>query len=147
MHCDPYVVTVYSFVAHSRPALYIPADFPAGLVARQKQNCSPLPELKCLDISIHRLSVVNEWQDFHLPMCQPRLAVTWFNVPAKCHCGSLWKRRTVENQPRKDYLINRIILPSILSQLCDNVKREQENNQSIFVIKVCHPLLFLFGAI
>lgn len=72
-------------------------------------------------------------------MCQPRLAVTRFNVPAKCHFGCLWNQRTIETLPHKDYLINRIISPSILSQLCDNVKREQENNQSIFVMKLCHP--------
>lgn len=72
-------------------------------------------------------------------MCQPRLAVTRFNVPAKCHFGSPWNQRAIETLPRKDYLINRIISPSILSQLCDNVKRERENNQSLFVMKVCHP--------
>lgn len=72
-------------------------------------------------------------------MCQPRLAVTRFNVPAKCHFGCLWNQRAIETLLHKDYLINRIISASILSQLCDSVKREQENNQSIFVMKVCHP--------
>lgn len=72
-------------------------------------------------------------------MCQPRLAVTRFNVPAKCHFGCLWNQCAIETLPHKDYLINRIISPSILSQLCDNVKREQENNQSIFVMKLHHP--------
>lgn len=35
--------------------------------------------------------------------------------------------------PRKDDLINGIISASIFPQLCDNVKREQENKQSIFI--------------
>lgn len=84
-----------------------------------------------LDISIHRLSRLNEWQDFHLPTCQPRLALTRFSVPA------VPLRRWPPPPPlHKDYLINRIISASILPRRSDNVKREQENNQSIFAMKL-----------
>lgn len=61
-------------------------------------------------------------------MCQPRLAVTRFSVPAKCHYGRPWKQCTIAALPCKDYLINRIISPSILSHFlwrCQKGARKQ----------------------